>query len=329
MVVVNLTRVFGSESGNEDSMKTPKYPRWISASSLVCLLVCLTCAGAADDSSAGSRALPNTLTLDEVVAEVVRQNPELDFYRAEVSAAKAGRRTAAQWSHPELTAELGSKRVWDRGGAALGDGVAWSVAMAQTFEYPGRMALRKAIANRQVELAELGLAQFQAALAARVRMRAQAALAAQQRAEATREVTQRFRALLEVLVQREPTGVTPLLDQRIIEANAIILQRRAVQADRELQGVMLELNQLRGAPAGAPLKLTGSLAAPGKPPALSALLEVAATNNFELRMRQAELAQQGFQVQLARNERYPKVTLAPFYAAEIRPTMNSASWAWD
>ena len=51
-------------------------------------------------------------------------------------------------------------------------------------------------------------------------------------------------------------------------------------------------------------------------PALSVLLDVAATNSFDLRMRQAELAQQGFQVQLARNERYPKVTLAPFYASE-------------
>jgi cobalt-zinc-cadmium efflux system outer membrane protein len=33
-------------------------------------------------------------------------------------------------------------------------------------------------------------------------------------------------------------------------------------------------------------------------------------------MRQTELAQQGFQVSLARNERYPSVTLAPFYASE-------------
>ena len=176
--------------------------------------------------------------------------------------------------------------------------------------------MRKAIANRQVELAELGLAQFQASLAARARTKAQLALAAQQKADAAHEVAQRFRSLLDVLVQRDPAGVTPLLDQRIIEATSVTLQRRAAQAGRELQGALLELNQLRGAPAGAPLRLTGSLDVPTNAPALSVLLDVAATNSFDLRMRQAELAQQGFQVQLARNERYPKVTLAPFYASE-------------
>ena len=285
-------------------------------SALICPVVCVVHALAADGPPAGSDATPGTLTVDAVVEEVVRRNPELDFYRAEIAAARAGRRTAARWNNPEVSADLGSKRVWERGGSALGDGVAWSVSVAQTFEYPGRIALRKAIANRQVELAELGLAQFQSSLAARARAQAQLALAAQQKADATHEVTQRFRSLLDVLVQRDPAGVTPLLDQRIIEANAITLERRAAQAGRELQGALLELNQLRGAPAATPLRLTGSLDVPTNAPALPVLLDVAATNNFELRTRQAELAQQGFQVQLAKNERYPSVTLAPFYASE-------------
>jgi cobalt-zinc-cadmium efflux system outer membrane protein len=276
----------------------------------------LGAAFAADREAPQSDSHPGALTVAAVVDEVVQRNPELDFYRAEITAAAAGRRTSAQWQNPELSADIGSKRVWERGGAALGDGMAWSVSVAQTFEFPGRIGLRKAIANRQVDLAELGLAQFQASLAARARGKALAALAAQEKLDAANEVTQRLRALLATLVQRDPAGVTPLLDQRIIEASSITLQRRAAQAARELQGALLELNQLRGAPAGAPLRLTGSLDAPTNVPALSALLDVAATNSFDLRMRQTELAQQGFQVQLARNERYPKVTLAPFYASE-------------
>ncbi len=297
-------------------MKTPESLRCFASYVLVGSLLGGTTALTAAESLAVSTHTPQTLTVDAVVEAVVRQNPELDFYRAEITAAKAGRRTAAQWNNPEVSADLGSKRVWERGGPAIGDGAAWSVSVAQTFEYPGRIALRKAIANRQVELAELGLAQFQAALAARARAKAQLALAAQQKADATHEVMQRFRSLLETLVQREPAGITPLLDQRIIEANTVTLQRRAAQAGRELQGALVELNQLRGAPAASPLRLTGSLVVPTNAPALSLLLDVAATNSFELRMRQTELAQQGFQVRLARNERYPSVTLAPFYAAE-------------
>jgi len=284
--------------------------------SYLAAIMALSLASAGEPIPTGADSPPVTWTTDAVVVQVVERNPELDFYRAEIAAARAGRRISGQWNNPALSAELGNKRVWDHGGATLGDGVAWSVSVAQTFEFPGRIALRKAIANRQVELAEVGLAHFQASLAARARGKALAALAAQQQTEAAEEVNRRFRSLLQTLVQRDPAGITPLLDQRIIEASSITLQRRAAQAARELQGALLELNQLRGAPAAAPLRLSGSLEMPTNTPPLSALLDAAATNNFDLRLRQTELAQQGFHVELARNERYPSVTLAPFYAAE-------------
>ena len=286
------------------------------SASYLAAIMAVSLASAGEPVPAEADSPPVTLTTDAVVAQVVERNPELDFYRAEIAAARAGRRISGQWHNPELSAELGNKRVWDRGGATLGDGVAWSVSVAQTFEFPGRIALRKAIANRQVELAEVGLAHFQASLAARARGKALAALAAQQQTEAAEEVSRRFRSLLETLVQRDPAGITPLLDQRIIEASSITIERRAAQAARELQGALLELNQLRSAPAAAPFRLSGSLEMPTNAPPLSALLEAAATNNFDLRLRQTELAQQGFHVELARNERYPNVTLAPFYAAE-------------
>lgn len=275
---------------------------------------CVLSTAATNDSLAAPDT--DTLTIDGLVAEVVQKNPELDFYRAEIAAAKAGRRAAREWKNPELTASLGSKRVWDRGGPALGDGAAWSVSVSQVIEWPGRIALRKAIANQQVELAQIGLGQFEAVIAARARTLGFAALAASEKASATREVAERFKSLLAVLVQRDPAGVTPLLDQRIIEANAIALHRRVTQAEQELQAAILELNQLRGSPASAPLKVVGNLGPPNSPPPLDVLLTVAFTNNFDLRIRRAELAQQGFRVDLARHERKPAVTIAPFYSEE-------------
>lgn len=256
------------------------------------------------------------MSVDELVRQVQSGNPELDFYRAEIAAARAGRRSAARWENPEISAELGSKKVWDRQGSTLGDGAAWSVALAQPFEWPGRLALRKAIANQQIEMAELGLQQFQAALAARAHSLGHAVLAARQKADAAQEVAARYRALLEVVVQRDAAGVTPLLEQRILESGTITLGRRATDAEREVQAALLELNQLRGQPAPTPIQLTGQLVAATNIPALSLLLDSATTNNFEIRMKRMELAQQGFQVRLARNERYPRVTVAPYYSQE-------------
>lgn len=278
---------------------------------------CFVAAALAQNPADSSTPAPAaTLTIETLVRQVQAGNPELDFYRAEIAAARAGRKSATRWDNPEISAELGSKKVWERSGPALGEGAAWSVSLAQPFEWPGRIPLRKAIANRQIEIAELGLQQFQAALAARTRSLGHAVLAAREKADAVQEVAARYRALLAVVVQRDAAGVTPLLEQRILEASTITLSRRVADAEREVQAALLELNQLRGQPANAPLRLTGQLTVTTNLAPLSRLLEVAATNNFEIRTKQVELAQQGFHVRLARHERYPRVTVAPYYSQE-------------
>lgn len=258
------------------------------------------------------------MTVEAMIGEILKTHPELEFYRAEISAARAGRKVAGRWRNPELTAELGSKRVWDRTGdeAVLGDGLAWSVSLAQPIEFPGRAGLRKAIADRELELAELGLAQFESVLAARARALALETFSAQQRLEAAREVSRRYLSVTEALVQREPAGPAPLLEQRIIEAASVTLTRKVSDLERETQRALLELNQLRGQPAMAPLKLSGKLEPAAHAPALERLLETAHAHNFDLRARQTELEKQGFRVRLAEKERYPEITVAPFYSSE-------------
>lgn len=291
---------------------------------VVCGLVFLILqdVGRAESSTNAPRPVTTSdpISIAELVQQVEQGNPELKFYVAELAAARVGRAAAGRWENPEITAELGSKRVWERHGPAVGDGVAWSVAVAQPFEWPGRLALRKAIADRQIEIAQLGLHQFAAALAARARSLAYGVLAARQRADAAQEVAARYRAVLEVVVQRDSAGVAPMLEQRILEAGAITMQRRASEAEDEVRSALLELNQLRGQPADAPLTLVGQITVPTNVPPLARLLETALTNNFEIQQRQVELAQQGFQVRLARHERYPRVTLAPFYSVEKADT---------
>src|SRR5215203_671344 len=94
------------------------------------------------------------LTLDQLVAEALQKNPELQFYQAEIAAAKAGRKTAGLWPNPEASASVGQKTVHGAGLSA--EGFAWSASILQPFEWPGRIGLRKAIANHDIELAELG-----------------------------------------------------------------------------------------------------------------------------------------------------------------------------
>ena len=286
---------------------------------LICGLTMLAAlGGAAADAVTNetAAAVTNGVALDRLVAETLKENPELQFYRAELTAAKAGRKAAGLMPNPELGGSLGYKTSRDRSSGLNAEGVAWSVSLVQPFEWPGRIGLRKAIANRDVELAELGLERFRTALSGRVRVLAYGLFAAQQKAGAAREVAERFKALREVLVQREPAGLAPLLETRVIEATELTMQRKASDAELATKSALLELNQLRAAAPGAAL----SVAEPALvfPPAgqNEVLLTLARTNNFELRVRAAELAQQGFRVALAKNERFPAISVGPHFSEE-------------
>jgi outer membrane protein, heavy metal efflux system len=256
----------------------------------------------------------NSATLGSLVAEALERNPELKFYEAEIAAAKGGRKTAGVFANPELNGSVGNKNV--SGGGANGDGVAWSVSAMQPFEWPGRLGLRKAIANRDIELAQLGYERFKVVLAGRVRTLAYGLFAAREKAAAAREVADRFQALREVLVQRDSAGLTPLLETRVIEATELTMQRKASDATLAAQTALLELNQLRGVATDTQLTVTPTPLTFRPAESEATLAALASTNNFDLRLRAVELTQQGFRVDLTKNERYPAIAVGPMISEE-------------
>jgi cobalt-zinc-cadmium efflux system outer membrane protein len=258
----------------------------------------------------------NVVALETLVTEALEKNPELKFYEAEITAARADAKNATRLAPPELDATVGHKRAYDGAGRLLGDGVAWSVGLKQPFEWPGRTGLRKAIANRDVALAELGLARFRSTLAGKVRALAHDLAVAQQRAASGRAVAERLRELRETLVARDPAGLTPLLETRVIEASTVKAEHTAAEAEHDVEHLVIELNYWRGQAPTAPLRVSEMPPQFTRPPRLEALYAAAATNNFDLRVRVAELEQQGFKIALARNERFPSFALGPAISEE-------------
>ncbi|MBK7997398.1 MAG: TolC family protein [Verrucomicrobia bacterium] len=296
-------------------MKLTSSLPWPRQFAVAALAVILTVPGAWAQESTTNAPPGASHTLDALVVEALEKNPELKFYDAEITAAKAGRKTAGLFANPEVSGGVGQKRV--TGGGLSAEGVAWSVSVVQPFEWPGRIGLRKAIANHDIELAHLGYERFKIALAGRVRTLAYGLFAAQEKSTAATEVAERFKALREVLVQRDPAGLTPLLETRVIEATELNAQRKASEAMLATQAALLELNQLRGVAPDTRLAISqANLSFRPPPQDRSALITLARTNNFELRVRAVELAQQGFRVDLAKNERYPSISVGPTYSQE-------------
>src|SRR5262249_45829167 len=126
----------------------------------------------------------------------------------------------------------------------------------------------------------------------------------------------RFGALKEVLIQRDPAGLTPLLETRVIEATELNAQRKASEAALATKAALLELNQLRGLPPSDGIMVAEPTVHFQAAQPVEQLLATARTNNFEIRTRAVELAQQGFRVDLARNERFPAVSLGPSISEE-------------
>jgi outer membrane protein, heavy metal efflux system len=271
--------------------------------------------GVAPARAENSSIAPNHTTPAALVRQALANNSELKFYAAEIAAAKGTLKTAGTIRNPELNTEAGYKNTRDNFGGPSGQGATWSVSVNQTFEYPGRIALRKAIAKGDVNLAELHLQQFRLTLAARVRTLAYSVSIAKERSMAAREVADRFQGLSDVLAQRPPAGVTPLLETRIIDANTLNFRRQEREAVLAVRTAAAELNQLCGRPAADALQVNaGELNL--LQISLQTLVDAARGNAFDIRIRQRELAQQGFKVALAKNERFPAIAAGPYYSQE-------------
>jgi cobalt-zinc-cadmium efflux system outer membrane protein len=279
------------------------------------LFIGVLIAGLASVRAENSSVAPDRTTPARLVRQALANNSELKFYAAEIAAAKGTLKTAGTIRNPELNTTAGYKNARDNFGGASGEGAAWSVSVNQTFEYPGRIALRKAIAKGDVNLAELQLQQFRLTLAARVRTLAYSISIAEERSMAAREVADRFQGLSDILAQRPPAGVTPLLETRIIDANMLNFRRQEREAVLAAKTAAAELNQLCGRPAEATLQVSaGELNFLEM--SLQTLVGTARANAFDIRIRQRELAQEGFKVALAKNERFPAIAVGPYYSQE-------------
>jgi len=254
-------------------------------------------------------------TPEALATRALESNPELRVYAAEIEAGKGAVRTAVTRRNPELSTQAGYKNSRDNSDGRSADGAVFSLSLSQTFEYRGRVALREAIAVGDVELARLHLQQFRRGLAARVRTLAYRIALAEANARSANELAERFRSVGEVLAQRGTPGAAPQLEMQIIEANTLAFARAAGDAKLASLTALSQINQLCGRPAGAPLKVTGGIVAFRSVP-VPTLLQAARTNAFDLRIREAEFAQQGLKVRLAHNERFPAFSVGPFYSFE-------------
>lgn len=259
---------------------------------------------------------PPPADVAELVRQAVASNPERQAYEAALAAERAAAGAATSPQDPVLSLEVGRKRLRDAGGAFLDEGQVWTASLSQTFEWPERLRLRRAIADRQVETAQLGLDRFGQALEAKATVLAYRLSRAQLRAQACEEVAERYAGLRKALVGRDPSGAAPLVELRSVEAAEVVARRRSEEARLALQQTLLEMNQLRGAPSLAPLVVVVPRLALRDAPKLEALLAAAPQGNFGYRIQVLESEQLSLQSDLVRSDSVPGFTAGPYVSQD-------------
>ena len=107
-----------------------------------------------------ARGGAESVSVNSLVQKALVTHPELRYYEAQIDVARGGKTKAGEIKNPELMVGLGNWHYRDLSNGVIGDGPTWAVQLTQTFEWPGRISLRKAIAQKDIELAQLGFTQF-------------------------------------------------------------------------------------------------------------------------------------------------------------------------
>ena len=224
---------------------------------------------------------PGVYTIDALVSQALRDNPELAAARAEAEAAR-GRVTQAGL-RPNPTLELGGQK-------ALSSDNNVTVGVTLPLDLNGRKAGRVGVAERELEMKQALLADRARRLTAEVRMKAADLLAARRDLQVTDDLLRANREALGLVGERVRRGAVPPLEENLllVEVNRLDASRRLLESRAEI--FSLQLRALAALPAEAPFSLAGALEPAPSIPDRGAAMTRALEQRADLRAARADEA---------------------------------------
>lgn len=264
-------------------------------------------------ATGGEQAAPlptaEKLTLPAALAEAFAQSPALQIINAEVESARGDVVTSTTRPPPELTVSPNLRRLKESDGTRhefLG-----SIALSQTFSFPGKRQLLIAIAERNVALRELAIEGLRFQVAATVRKAFYEVLATQSGVRLRHEQLSSAQAFADAAARRAEAGYASDFEAVKSQGDIITARKLLAQAESDVVAAQVELNLMLGRPAAAPLEAAGAVEVAASEPPLADLIQRALDQNPGLRVQalQAEIATMN--LRKARLARKPDVSVGP------------------
>jgi cobalt-zinc-cadmium efflux system outer membrane protein len=281
------------------------------------LIAAVACAALA--LAAPLSATEDGLSLEQAVETVLSRHPDILAARARVEAARGRTLQLRARPEPEIAADL--EGVPLPGLGEEGDETEVRLGIAQTFEYPGKRALRTDIGRRGEEMAAAELDRLRLTLTVRVKRAYWTAVFAGGAAAALERSSARLDALVEDLEARYRTGAAAYGDVLRARAEKARLRNQIIDQEREKREAELALDGLLGRDAGGPQVLTTPLPFAPLETGLDALVERARAGRPSFRLAALRMAQSDAAVKLAGLSRRPD-----FLAGFSLPSLRTNAW---
>ncbi len=236
----------------------------------------------------------NGMAADDLVRYTLEHNGELQAARKSIAEARGRLRQAGLKPNPILEAS-GTQAV-------NGPDNNQMIGIELPLELRGRRKARVAVAEREVEMREAEVRDFERRLAADVRMKYAEAIAQARNLKFTEELLDLTRSSYRLIRARVELGKSAPLDQNLVwvELNKSDAMRVGFESKAEI--AMFELKKVIGMPPGEDLRLRGDFESQQQPPLQSEALRRALESRPDLAALRAAESVAAAQAEQARVE---------------------------
>jgi cobalt-zinc-cadmium efflux system outer membrane protein len=231
-------------------------------------------------TASAARGQPVDVTIDELIARAIVDNPELRAARAEIDAAAARVGQAALRPNPLL--ELGGQK-------AISSDNNLTIGVTLPLDLNGRKEGRIGVAERELAVKRALFSDRERRLRADIRIKAGELLAARRNLAVADELLQTNRDALTLVRRRVAEGAAPLLEENLtlVEVNRLEASRHLLAS--RLEVTTLALKAQAGLPADSTLVVRGELSAPPTTPERGEAVQGALAGRADLVAARAEV----------------------------------------
>ena len=249
----------------------------------------------------------NVLTLDVAIRLALENNPDIRVLSADIASARGEVTTAKTWENPEISISPGFKTIRDPSDTQFhGD-----FGLEQTFEWPGKRALRRALAEKNVAVRQLALAGFRSQLAIQVRRTYFTVLATREVVGLREQRLTLAQSFVDAARKKVEGGFAPEFEATKAEVEVVTAQKSLREAQAKHDASRVTLNTLMGRKPTEPLIVAGALNDSVALPNQFTLLEQALAQNPSIKIQEAEAERTGLSLQSIRKSRLPDFKVGP------------------